>query len=159
MFQCHSYTEIRIWAYIITLCNPKIYLYIFLRTYLYEFTNLTIPREASSRLTDLYSETLPANCIPDFRLHLKCVHFVDWLCPDSAYNRQTVCTSQPTLWILFGYTFTCFWIQNAVQCFLFSNRIGIIVQETKIFPDFAYVDVCDKWQLIFLKCLTAFENN
>lgn len=130
MFQCHNYTEIRIWAYIITLCNAQIHLNIFLRTYLYKLKNLTIPREASSTLTDLYLETLPANCIPDFRFYLKCVHFVDRLCPDSL---QTVCTSQPTLWILFGYRFACFWIQNTVQCFLFPNRMGIVNKRHKNF--------------------------
>lgn len=133
MFQCHNYNEIRKWAYIITLCNAQIHLNIFLRTYLYEFMNFTIPREASSTLTDLNSETLPANCIPDFRLYLKCVNFVDRLCPDSAYSRQTVCTSQPTLWILFGYRFACFWIQNTVQCFLFPNRIGNVNTRHKDF--------------------------
>lgn len=96
-------------------------------------TNLTIPREASSTLTDLYSETLPANCIPDFCSYLKCVHFVDRLCRDS---RQTVCTSQPTIGfigILFGYRFACFWIQNTVQCFLFPNRLAIVNTRHKDF--------------------------
>lgn len=159
MFQCHNYTEIRIRAYIITLCNAQIHLNIFLRTYLYEFTNLTIPREASSTLTDLYSEKLPANCIPDFCLYLKCVHFVDRLCPDSSYNRQTVCTSQPTLWILFGYRFACFWIQNTVQCFLFAIRMGIVNTRHE---EFSRLCLCGRlWQNTthFLKMLTAFENN
>lgn len=67
------------------------------------------------------------------------------LCPDSAYDWQTVCTSQSTLWILFRYRFACFWIQNTEQCFLFPNRIWN--KENTRHKDFSRLCWCGRlWQ-------------